>query len=492
MKSFRADSLDAMRGLTIAMMVLCGTIINWVLPYWNSHCQVPPNVGFDPSIYGITWVDLVFPFFLFSMGAAMPFSVGSRMSRGTRRLTIMFEGLWRGIKLAFFAIFIQNCYPWVLGGALGHPADPQIWGITIGAFFVMFLLFSRLPGNPSRLVRTAVPVLGLIIACFIMGWAESHVELSEQFMSTSPSKFAIFDAHLDGILYKSNIIILLLGNMAFFGVVIYVLTMGKPIARLAILPFLMAILLCKNADGSWQQAVYNWSPFAWLYRFEFLKYLFVVIPGTIAGEYLRAWILAGGAKENSDRTHRAVSTAMVAILSLALIVVNVTLLYGRHLVENLYISVILTSLAVYFAHRMPSDRKILSHLVKAGAFALILGLFFEAFQGGIRKDDPTFSYYFVTTGLAFYCLALLVIVCDLYRWRTLTAPFTLAGKNPMIAYVAPTMLIFPVMNLLGIGDSLTPFWASTWYWAWARGILFTAISIAVAGGCSKLKLYWRT
>ncbi|MBD5425623.1 MAG: DUF5009 domain-containing protein, partial [Bacteroides sp.] len=262
--------------------------------------------------------------------------------------------------------------------------------------------------------------------------------------------------------------------------------------RLAILPFLMAILLCKNADGSWQQAVYNWSPFAWLYRFEFLKYLFVVIPGTIAGEYLRAWILAGGAKEDSDRTHRAVSTAMVAILSLALIVVNVTLLYGRHLVENLYISVILTSLAVYFAHRMPSDRKILSHLVKAGAFALILGLFFEAFQGGIRKDDPTFSYYFVTTGLAFYCLALLVIVCDLYRWRTLTAPFTLAGKNPMIAYVAPTMLIFPVMNLLGIGDSLTPFWASTWYWAWARGILFTAISIAVAGGCSKLKLYWRT
>ena len=492
MKPFRADSLDAMRGLTIAMMILCGSIINWVLPHWNSHCQVPPGVGFDPSIYGITWVDLVFPFFLFAMGAAMPFSVGSRRSRGTRRLTIMLEGIWRGLKLAFFAIFIQNCYPWILSGTLGHPADPQIWGVTIGAFFVLFLLFSRLPGNPSRAVRIAVPLVGFVLACFIMGWAESHVTLPEDFMSTNPGSFAIFDKHLDNILYKSNIIILLLGNMAAFGVIVYVLTMGKPVARLAILPFLMAILLCKDAAGSWQQAVYNWTPFAWLYRFEFLKYLFVIIPGTIAGEHLRAWILNGGATESSTQSRRAFSTAMVAILSLALIVVNVTLLYGRHLVENLYISVILTSMAVYFAHRMPSDRKVLSHLVKAGAFALLLGLFFEAFQGGIRKDDPTFSYYFVTSGLAFYCLAMLVIVCDVYRWRVVTSPFALAGKNPMIAYVAPAMFIFPILNLLNIGDSLTDFWASSQFLAWARGIVFTALAIAVAAGFSKAKLYWRT
>ncbi|MCM1450344.1 MAG: DUF5009 domain-containing protein [Clostridiales bacterium] len=490
---FRANSLDAMRGLTIAMMVLCGTIVNWVLPYWNSHCQVPPDRGFDPSIYGITWVDLVFPFFLFAMGAAMPFAVGSRLEHGGRRLSVGVQAIWRGIKLAFFAIFIQNCYPWVVAASLGRESDPFVWCITLTAFLVLFLLFSRFPGQHSALFRLSIPVTGVVIACGLMAWLQSHVQLSDEFLTTNPSKLAIFDKHVDNVLYNSNIIILLLGDMATFGTIIYICTIGRPIARLTILPFLMAILLCKDAPDSWQQAVYNWSPFPWLYRFEFLKYLFVVIPGTIAGDFLRKWIM--DRKEDPNKimmNRRAVSTGLVAILALAIIVVNVTLLYGRHMTENLFISAVMASLTIYFAHRMPADRKILSHLVKAGALALMLGLFFEAFQGGIRKDDPTFSYYFVTTGLAFYCLALLVIVCDMYRWKNITAPFVLAGKNPMIAYVAPTMFIYPVMNLCGIGESLMPFWASTWYWGFARGVLFTAIAIALAAVFSRIKLYWRT
>lgn len=491
MKPFRADSLDAMRGLTIAMMVLCGTIITTVLPLWNSHCQVPPS-GFDPSIYGITWVDLVFPFFLFAMGAAMPFSVGSRMGRGVRRLTIGAESIWRGLKLAFFAIFIQNCYPWVVAGSMGQEAGPGVWTVTLGAFLVLFLLFGRFPGYHGRLFNVGLPLLGFVLACTIMGWVESHVSLPSEFMSTSPGKLAIFDRHLDGILYKSNIIILLLGNMAAFGAVIYLATIGRPVTRLAVLPFLMAILLGKDTAGSWQQAVYCWSPFPWLYQFEFLKYLFVVIPGSIAGEYLRDWIIKGGANSSDTASRRAVSTAMVAILSLALIVINVTLLFGRHMTDNLYISAILAAMTVYFAHRMPSDRKILGELVKAGAFALMLGLFFEAFQGGIRKDDPTFSYYFTTTGLAFYCLAMLVIVCDIYRWRRLSAPFTLAGKNPMIAYVAPTMCINPILNLCGIGDQVLYIWEQSWYMGLLRGVLFTVLSIALAAVFSKLKYYWRT
>ena len=87
---------------------------------------------------------------------------------------------------------------------------------------------------------------------------------------------------------------------------------------------------------------------------------------------------------------------------------------------------------------------------------------------------------------------MLVIVCDVYRWHWLSSPFSMAGKNPMIAYVAPSMVLFPVMNLLGIGDSTTEFWASTWYLAVGRGVMFTALAIAMAAGFSKIKLFWRT
>lgn len=487
MKPFRADSLDALRGLTIAMMVLCGTICNWVLPHWMSHCQVPPGIGFDPSIYGITWVDLVFPFFLFAMGAAMPFSVGSRRDRGTGSFTLCVEGVWRGIKLAFFAIFLQNMYPWVVRPAFHTDVQtPAVWIMCIASFLVLFLLFTRWPGKGHRLVRILLPIAGVIIASGMMYWAECSKT------GTSLTDMNELGARINGIIYQSNIIILLLGSMAAFGTCIYVCTINNSLARIAVLFFLMPILLSSNVDGSWQQAVYNWTPFPWLYRFEFLKYLFVVIPGTIAGEYIREWIMAGRADDKKVETKNAVATAIVAFNCLAIIVLNVTLLYGRHLVANLWISFILAGLTIYYANRMPGNSRVISQIVKAGMFLLMLGLFFESFQGGIRKDDPTYSYYFVTSGLSFYCLSMLIILCDMYKWKWLTTPFSLAGKNPMIAYAAPQLFLAPLFNLLHVSDPDCVMWGSTPFLGLMRGVVYTALAIALAGIFSRLKLYWRT
>lgn len=61
----RALALDALRGYAIITMVLSATIISSILPGWMSHAQTPPPEHiFNPEIPGITWVDLVFPFFL--------------------------------------------------------------------------------------------------------------------------------------------------------------------------------------------------------------------------------------------------------------------------------------------------------------------------------------------------------------------------------------------------------------------------------------------
>lgn len=39
--------------------------------------------------------------------------------------------------------------------------------------------------------------------------------------------------------------------------------------------------------------VFNYTPLPWMYRFDYLKYLFIVIPGSIAGEYLMlVWMKA--------------------------------------------------------------------------------------------------------------------------------------------------------------------------------------------------------
>lgn len=65
----RAYALDALRGYAIITMVLSATVAWNSLPGWMYHAQTPPpSRAFDASLSGITWVDLVFPFFLFAMG----------------------------------------------------------------------------------------------------------------------------------------------------------------------------------------------------------------------------------------------------------------------------------------------------------------------------------------------------------------------------------------------------------------------------------------
>ena len=93
MKKGRVYSIDALRGLAIIGMVLCSAIgFNSGLPAWMFHAQTPPpTYEFNPSIAGLTWVDLVFPFFIFSMGAAFPFAMRRRLDSGMRPWKMMLQ-----------------------------------------------------------------------------------------------------------------------------------------------------------------------------------------------------------------------------------------------------------------------------------------------------------------------------------------------------------------------------------------------------------------
>ena len=105
----RLESLDALRGVAILTMVLSGSIaFGGVLPGWMYHAQVPPPAhAFDPLRPGITWVDLVFPFFLFSMGAAFPQVIRQPATRQTFP-NLFWAAFRRFGLLLFFALFTQH------------------------------------------------------------------------------------------------------------------------------------------------------------------------------------------------------------------------------------------------------------------------------------------------------------------------------------------------------------------------------------------------
>ena len=58
-------------------------------------------------------------------------------------------------------------------------------------------------------------------------------------------------------LYTSNIIILLLANMAFWGSLTYLLTMYSWWMRIAVLAALAGIVLSAQTEGTWAQAMWD-------------------------------------------------------------------------------------------------------------------------------------------------------------------------------------------------------------------------------------------
>ena len=208
--------------------------------------------------------------------------------------------------------------------------------------------------------------------------------------------------------------------MAFFGTLIYYFTANKPYLRIGILAFIMAVFLAaKEPSDGWAKTLYNFSHigsfnFDWMYKFYFLKYLFIIIPGTIAGEWMLDEMknkesvvgnlpheekdLKLGKKQLNDQVEN-----ILALIAVALVCVNLYGLFTRMLLLNLIITMLLCALSIYFI-RKADENNLFRKLVAAGTFLLLLGLFFEAYEGGIRKDASTYSYYFVTSGLAFFTL----------------------------------------------------------------------------------------
>ncbi len=87
-----------------------------------------------------------------------------------------------------------------------------------------------------------------------------------------------------------------------------------------------------------------------------------------------------------------------------------------------------------------------------GTFWLLLGLAFESYEGGIRKDHPTLSYYFVTSGLAFMSLVSFSIISDYWKKSKYVNLLIENGQNPMIAYIAGSNFVMPILGINRIID----------------------------------------
>lgn len=573
----RAHALDALRGYAIITMVLSAMEAFSVLPRWMYHAQVPPpDHVFDPTIYGITWVDIIFPFFLFSMGAAIPLSLGRQHAKGESIMKLTWKTVQRWVKLTFFAIFIIHAFPFMLG----YEQEWMCYAMPIFFFILLCLMFMPNPFGLSPYKARAITWSAYLVAVGFM--------LLQPYAGGAPFR-----------LTDSDCIMLILANVSLTGSIIYLLTIGHHLRRLALLPFLVALFMAAHTANSWPALLIHTSWLPWLYLPAYQEYLLIIIPGTVAGEWIAQWLekmkandMSKGLVDNYQKKNEAVlengnplkggrgavlengnkvkndekavlekgnplkggreavlenvnkvkndekvvlenenkvrtrSEEMkdkenalalpVALLSLALIVVNVVLLFGRHLVANLVATMVLTALTAWLlrsrreagttgveaAKQEISNQKSSSapasptlhfwqRLSSAGAYLLLLGLCLESYEGGIRKDDVTLSYLFVTCGLAFYALLLLTVVCDHWHVRWLCAPLEMVGKNPMVAYVSASMVIIPVLILTHIYPYIDAL-SSQPLTGFLKGVLLTALCMALTAWFTHKRWFWKT
>src|SRR5277367_809557 len=101
-QSGRLLSVDVLRGLTIAFMILVNNNGNEAAAYWPlKHAAWN---GFTPT-------DLVFPTFLFLVGISIVFSTSSRLARGASRQSLFFHVARRSILLYLLGLVV-NSFPY--------------------------------------------------------------------------------------------------------------------------------------------------------------------------------------------------------------------------------------------------------------------------------------------------------------------------------------------------------------------------------------------
>ena len=461
----RADALDALRGLAILAMVFSGTLRYKILPTWMYHAQEPPPThDFNKAIAGLTWVDLVFPLFLFALGAAIPLALSRRLDKGWSRPQILGYIFKRGLLLGAFAIILQHLRPFTINS---EPTR-STWYLAILGFVLLSLMFGRSPASWK------LGKYGAVLSA--IGWIGSILLISQ--LSYGGKGF---------LLDRSDPILMALANMAIFGALGWLVTCSNQFLRVGLLGILLALQFSSNSDG-WVKVLWGSSPIPWLFQFYYLKYLFIVIPGTIAGDLILQWTQSP--EEPEPQNIRAQQRLLLIVLSMLMLclVLLVGLQSRAVLITTVVIGAIGAMSWLLCAPLQGSTGKLVRQLFQWGLYWLALGLFFEPFQGGIHKDPSTYSYYFVTVAIALFLLISLTILIDAFHWQ----PWLLIdnGQNPMVAYVAFANLLWPILQLTGLEDLIIQV-TNNPLMGVVKGIVYTLPIALLTCYFTRIKFFWR-
>ncbi len=201
--------LDVFRGLTVAGMVLVNNPGSWAHIYWPlEHAEWN---GWTPT-------DLIFPFFLFIVGVAIPLAFGKRIERGDSRRALFLKVLYRSAIIFLLGEFLAG-FPYFHFSTIRIPGVLQ--RIAVCYFFAGIIYLTTRP-------RTIVIIsIALLVVYFIamkhVHWNGYYVgDLSKEGSLASIIDRKVFGPHIwkQGIVYDPEGLLSTMGALAttLFGV----------------------------------------------------------------------------------------------------------------------------------------------------------------------------------------------------------------------------------------------------------------------------------
>ena len=456
----RVASIDILRGIAICGMILCANIgWNSGLPGWMFHAQVPPpDYTFRPDIAGITWVDLVFPFFLFSLGASLPFSLKRKIESEEPAYRIFLNLLRRWVVLILFSIILGN----FLSASSMHTGKQISDIFLITAWAGMFLALGRFRFK-KEILNISANISGAVTLILLTMFMEqiTGIKFSKE---------------------KSDIIIMIMAYMALSGGLVWYITRNS----LKIRWIMMLLIIGIKAIASYCpedifSTISDTDNIKWIFRWPFMQYLTIVIAGSAIGDLILF------RKDRAIQDKPEIYDFPLAALSLATVCLQLWGLYTRHIATDLVISCMAASVFLFFKLK---KGHLWSDIISTGYLMMIIGILFDPADGGIRKDPCNISYLLTATGMASIVTGFLILLETraVARFKILSW----CGQNPMAAYTVTNFITLPVISLLGLNSAIGAFTDGSPAAGIAKGIVITAIMVTITAFLSKKKLFWRS
>lgn len=148
----RIISIDALRGITIFVMIFVNELASVKnVPKWMKHMPADADA--------MTFVDLVFPAFLFIVGMSVPFAFNARLLKGDSTRTIWTHTFKRALALIIIGVFMVNA-------EYGYDATkmlitPAFWGLL--AYSMPIPIWNKYPKDFPLWLKNTLQYGGILV-----------------------------------------------------------------------------------------------------------------------------------------------------------------------------------------------------------------------------------------------------------------------------------------------------------------------------------------